>query len=291
VFATDEGYVQHLAVAMQSLLENNIGLEFNIYLINGGLDKKKYALLSQIIQPYNALLINIEIDDFQFESLVQNYHFTKANYYRLLIPEYIKVEKILYLDADIVVNGSIEDLYGIDINDVYLGAVENPGFNRHRELKMNLNSAYFNSGVLLINLKYWNENQLQSRVVDFVSNNSDVIEFVDQCGLNAIVDGCWKKIPLKFNQQSVIFDEEYMKVNNCFNDFDLNIGKESPVIIHYTGSSKPWHLRNKHPYKYLYWKYLRRTPFKRYFSNDFTLFNLAAYFLPIKIKNLIRRVK
>ena len=289
VFATDQKYAQHLGVALYSLLRNNKEIEFDVYIINGGIDNKEFNKLEKIALKFKCKLINIEIDDGALASLVQNHHFTKANYYRLLIPEFIKNDKALYLDADIVINNSIKKLVNINLDGYYVAAVENPGFDRHQDLKMDIDSKYFNSGVMLINVKRWKEKDLQNQVLKFVEKNSTVIKFVDQCGLNAIINGNWKKIPLKFNQQAVIFEvEEFERKFDCYTNTELKEARENPVIIHYTGSSKPWSFQNKHPYKYLYWKYLRMTPYKWTIPEDLTILNILKRIIPNKIKEPLK---
>ena len=111
VFATDKNYIQHLCVALVSLLKNNKDHSFKIHIINSGIPSITYKKIVAITDGFQCELINITIDDSVFEKLITNHHFTKANYYRLLIPNFIQAEKVLYLDADIVVNGSIENLY------------------------------------------------------------------------------------------------------------------------------------------------------------------------------------
>lgn len=291
VFATDENYIQHLSVALVSLFINNDDCKFDIYIICSGMSEENFAKLQSIGDKYQATIKQIVVNDEVFDTLVTNHHFTKANYYRLLIPNFIQEDKVLYLDADIVVNGSIKNLFSIDLEDKYIAAVLNPGFQRHQELKMNLDSEYFNSGVMLINNKLWKMHSITDKVIKFVDDNQSVIQFVDQCGLNAIVNGNWIKIPLKFNQQAVIFEKDFKEKYSCFSDDELNEAKENPVIIHYTGSSKPWHFRNKHPYKHLYWKYLRMTPFKRYIPEDLTVINVIKWMIPKSIKEFIKGLK
>jgi lipopolysaccharide biosynthesis glycosyltransferase len=290
VFATDEGYIQHLAVAIKSLLANNKNLDLDIYIINGGIDKFKYQKLAEMTTEYNCKLINIEIDESLFKRLVVTYYYTKANYYRLLIAQVINVDKALYLDADIVVNDSIKELYATNISDCYLAAVQEPSFNRHEALQMNTTADYFNSGVLLMNLVHWRKNNLQKRVISFISENPNAIKFVDQCGLNAIVNGQWKKLPLKFNQLAAIYnksDKDYFI--NCYSQSELYEAIHKPTIIHYTGFLKPWHLNSDHPFKNLYWDYLKVTPFKRFLPNDFTLINFSKRCTPKIVKKLIKK--
>lgn len=288
VFATDQNYIQHLVVALKSLLENNKEQNFKIYIINGGIEKFIFSKVKRICLDYNAELQSIVIDDLIFKNLVTNHHFTKANYYRLLIPNFIDDEKVLYLDADIVVNSSIKELYNFNFDDKYICAVLNLGFTRHKELKMSLSSEYFNSGVMLINNEKWKKDNISDQVVSFVDNNRENIKFVDQCGLNAIINGRWKKIPLKYNQQAAIFEDNFERKYHNFSSQELNEAKENPIIVHYTGSSKPWHFMNKHPYKKLYWKYLKMTPFKRIIPEDLTIINIIKWLTPDQVKKFIK---
>lgn len=288
VFATDENYVQHLCVAIVSLLKNNRDKHFTIYIINGGISAQILKRVEALTSRFKCELISIPIEDEVFSGLVATNHFTKANYYRLLIPSFIFVDRILYLDADIVVNGSIEDLYNVDIGDCLVGAVENPGFDRHAELGMNKASKYFNSGVMVINLMKWRQEDIAGRVIRFVSDHPAEVMFVDQCGLNSIIDGNWHSMLLKYNQQAVIFESDFPVKYNCFSTKDISTAKEEPIIIHFSGSSKPWHLLNNHPYKSLYWKYLRMTHYRFSLPADLTLLNMGRRMLPGFLKNKLK---
>lgn len=293
VFAADEHYVQHLAVALVSLLENNRDLMFNIYIISGGINPKTYSRLLQSLSEYDSHVTSIEIDDEKFSTLVVNAYFSKANYYRLLIPDLIKEPKVLYLDSDIIVNGSIKALYEYDVSDDYIAAIESPVFSRHDELKMQKESAYFNSGVMLINVERWRTDNIPARVINFIDENRPAIHFVDQCGLNAVIDGKWKKLPPKFNQQLPEILTDSPNNVGCFSIEEIEEAVKTPVIIHFIGSSKPWHFRNWHPHRKLYWKYLKMTPFYPYIPVDFTPLNVIIKFMewavPFPVKQLIKK--
>lgn len=283
VFASDKNYIEHLSVALVSLIINNLSSNFDVYILNSGIPFKIWKKLNNTIANYNVKLINVILNENIFENLIINHHFSKANYYRLLIPELIKLDKVLYLDSDIVINGSIKELYDLNIDDFYVAAVEDPTFDRHNELKMSKNSKYFNSGVMLINNKKWRDDKLSNRVIDFIKDNTEVIRFVDQCGLNGVVDGNWMPIPLKYNQQSIIFEDCFLQLNHSFTVNEIDESIKNPIIVHYTGSSKPWDLRNNHPYKFLYTKYSRQTSFKSRYHIKSALYNI--------LKTLLNKLK
>ncbi|TLU82831.1 MAG: glycosyltransferase family 8 protein [Chlorobium sp.] len=289
VFAIDNNYVQHLSVALVSLLDNNKDLSFRIYIISSGLSDKNIKNIHKISDRYDCEVKNITVSDDLFVTLATAHPFyPKGTYYRLLIPELINEQKVLYLDSDIVVNGSIKALYNQDTGENYVCAIEDPGFDRHVQLKMDPRAVYFNSGMMLINLAKWKRDGIQKKVIDFIENNQEAIWFPDQCGLNAVINGRWKKVPLKYNQQSSIFSKDFEKKFNCFSSEELSQAKERPVIIHYTSGSKPWHYKNRHPYKRRYWDYIKMTPYRHAIYSDLMPLFLLKSMIPADLKKIIK---
>jgi lipopolysaccharide biosynthesis glycosyltransferase len=289
VFTANTNYAAHLAVAMCSLFENNRGAAFDVYLINADMDKASWSGLEAIAERYGHHLIDVTISDQDLEGLVTNYHFRKESYYRLFIAEKLQLSKALFLDADIVVNGSIDDLYSTDIEDCYLAAVIDPGFDRHKDLEMSEESKYFNAGVMLLNLAWCRRDNLKEGVIDLVKRKPWAVPFLEQCGLNSVVNGKWKELHPKFNLQGCFFETEIDTYLALFPGRDLIDAVQSPVIIHYSGSGKPWHFGYKHPFRKLYWKYLRMTPFSRRFSNDFTILKVIKWCIPQGVKKIFKR--
>jgi lipopolysaccharide biosynthesis glycosyltransferase len=291
VFATDRNYIQHLGAALKSLLVNNEDLSLKVYIISSGMSKKDLRNINEIIKGHKCAVHHITVSDELFVRLATAHPFyPKGTYYRLLIPDLIDEEKILYLDSDIIVNGSIKELYDQDPGDYYACAIEDAGFDRHDKLNMDKSSAYFNSGMILINLRKWKETGLQKKVIDFIENNPDKIWFPDQCGLNSIINGRWKKIHLKYNQPSSIFCDDFENRFDCFSRSELVEARTNPVIIHYTGGSKPWHFKNSHPFKPLYWKYLKMTPYRHAIYSDLMPMHLIKSMIPADLKKSIKKV-
>lgn len=286
-FATDERYVPHLSVAIQSMLENGKG-PYLIKVINGGIALNDWEKLEAVVEKYEGSRIDsCFFDDRLLDGIKINHHFNKSNYFRLFIPEFTECDKVLYLDSDIVVESNVDEFFNYDIDDYYVAAVENPGFMDHDRLYMSSSADYFNSGVMLINVKKWKIEKIGRRVVDFVNSEPERIAFVDQCGLNAIINGRWLKIPPKYNQQACIFEKN---INlSCYIESELEEAKKNPVVIHYTGSLKPWHFSNKHPYKKKYWHYRSKTDYRSYLSDDLNLFEFLKFYTPNFIKETIKK--
>lgn len=282
LFAADSGYARHLAAAIYSLLVNNLDLHLKLIVFAGDMPDSDKKNIERVSLMFGVELKFIDLDDDLFEGLKINYHFQKSNYYRLFAGDLIDADACLYLDSDLIVNGSIKELLCVDLENKYLAAVENPGFDKHARLGMRPSSKYFNSGVMLINLNQWRAVGLKERVISFVRSNPDAIEFVDQCGLNAIVDGNWIELDKKYNLQTCMLE-------GAEDDFSAQSG--SPIIVHFTGSSKPWHLRNKHPYKWLYWYYRNMTPYKSFLPDDFGVKEIAKLAVPGSCKPILKRLR
>jgi lipopolysaccharide biosynthesis glycosyltransferase len=273
VFATDGGYLQHLAVALASLLENNSGM--NVYVINNDISSTDWKRLEKLFVGTDSYLIDAKIDDRQIENLITRSYFTKATYYRLFIPDIVKGDRALYLDVDIVINGCIDDLYNTELSNTFLAAVDDLYIQNFYYLEMEHSAKYFNSGVMLINLEYWRAYNVKEKVIEFIRRKPEVISFMDQDGLNSVINGNWLELHPQYNMHTGLLNKE------CAVDLQIKEAIDNPVIIHYTGSSKPWHFRNNHPYKHLYWKYLRKTPYKYFIPDDLNMINIVKWIVPM----------
>ena len=109
---------------------------------------------------------------------------------------------------------------------------------------------------MLLNLDHWRAENVKEKVIELFKRSKEVVRFVDQDGLNSVINGNWLELHPKYNLHTVLLSPEYAWTTPVKEAID------NPVIIHYTGSSKPWHFADNHPYKHLYWKYLRMTPYK-----------------------------
>ena len=279
LFATDQGYIPHLATAIFSLLENNKALKIKIVVFTSKIsfaDQKKLEKISNFFE--SSIKFEI-LDDNLFEGLILNHHFQKSNYYRLFAADLIDEDKCLYLDADLIVTGALDSLLEIELGESFLAAVEDPGFNRHESLGMKQNSKYFNSGVMLINLRKWREENVRIGVIEVVKAKGALIKFVDQCGLNSVVDGSWLELDRTFNFQS------WMVLSGSAKDRDTIPNYK---IVHFTGSSKPWQMQNKHIHKRVYWKYRQKTPYKTIFFDDFNFLTISRCIMPASIKYILK---
>jgi len=245
VTVTNDIYAKHLAVMLKSLLKNKKSINpIKIYVINSNISDSNIALLKKTVKKYGAKIKFKNIDTSLYSGFSTLEYITLETYYRLSIPDLFedRIDKVIYLDSDIILNKDISKLWNIDVSEYYLGAVEDSWVrnSRNSDLGMPENSKYFNAGVLLINLKKWREHDIKNQVIDYINTNPSTIKFCDQDALNAVLHDKWLYLDTKWNYQTY----HYMTNPNSGTD---------PAIIHYTGGGKPWN--SNHPLKKYYYKY------------------------------------
>ncbi len=270
ICATDNNYVQHCVVMLKSLLINNSNVELDIYVLSENLSQENIDILKRTsnskLHKINFLFIRLE--DLKDCPIREGDHVSIATYYRLLAPLLInKIDKALYLDCDIIVCGSISDLYNIDINNYAIAAATDEDYSslsKFERLSYNPQLGYFNAGVLLINMKYWRENNISEKCIDYIKENPEKCLFHDQDAMNKILCKCKKEIDIKYNfQTGFILANEFRKINckNLSDKINDVASKNSYVVIHYTGYNKPWKA-SRHPYRHLYKYYRNFTIYK-----------------------------
>lgn len=180
-------------------------------------------------------------------------YYSNSIYYRIFIPSlFHDYDKALYLDADIVVIDDISKLYFEELGDNLLGAITddvvngNDSFKKYSETVLGIKpTQYFNSGILVMNLKELRKFEIESKFVHLIGTyNFDTIA-PDQDYLNYLCRGKvkyihkgWDKMPME---------------DNDFSDDDLH-------LIHYNMFRKPWHY-SEVPYEDFFWNYAKKSSY------------------------------
>lgn len=299
VLATDNNFVQHCGVAMVSVLSNNQDVTF--YLLTEGLTQENVKLLNKLVHEYNGILnicyVPSDIVKFFPMSKMASTHISIATYYRLfitsLLPE--SVAKAIYLDCDMVIRGSLEELWSIELKDKALGVVYQDRCWSDKEkswerLHIPREKGYFNAGMLLMNLDYLRRDNFQDRAVTFINEHFDSIVSHDQDVLNALYYDNVKAVSSKWNCIGLFL------LSNI-TDFDIpsefdyykEVKSRSyyPVIIHFASKPKPWEYGCFHKYRNEYYKYLSYTPWR----NNKPKFNASKFLNDAIILNIKRWIK
>lgn len=291
VCTIDDNYTQHCAVMLASLFLNNKNNEFVVYVITNGLRKENENKLTKSINKYKAQSHFYTIDESILKNAPITHHISLATYYRILLPEILpdNLNKILFLDSDIVVLGDVLPLWNTEIDNYYIGGCcEFPSVESKIKLGLNPESPYFNAGVMLVNLKKWRDDNISTKGIDIINHQKEKIEFWDQDTLNILFENQWKQLPhcWNVNQKFYVIPYSYEYFN--MSEEEHKTFSNYPTILHYTGSDKPWNYNNNHPKKGEYFKYLSKTPWKKYKPENplkFTMYQKIRFQLS-KVKNL-----
>lgn len=253
-YATDERYVPHVLASLRSVVAHSRGVVARATIL--GLDVPK-RLQARLLARVTGIEVHwIDVDDAFGSALPLSHHLTRATYLRLLMPQLIE-EPFLYLDADTIACADLSPLLNFDISGAIGAAVEAPGSGGHAHLGLSPDIPYMNAGVLLIDPIAWNSERISERALEFAVSFPHQIRWADQCAINAVSLGRLASLPPRFNVQHSFFaDWNDRGITATMFSYEEAIAASlNPTILHYSGSTKPWHLRDTHSLKSAYWKH------------------------------------
>lgn len=257
---SNEKLAPMFGVVMTSVGVNVKSDDVMMYLLHNGLKDKTIKRLHKIADRFHVGLKLLEIDQNILKDCPVNNKIHYADvmmYARLLLPSMLTdLDKVIYLDCDLVVNKDLNDLWDTDVNDVAVAMCPDYQYNNEEILKRLgiQGSNYLNSGVIFMNLDYWRKHNIQNKVLTYIVNNRDKIIYPDQDALNVILNDERIELPIKYNvtPYHLYRNLEYFPENR---HLEITEARESPVIFHYMGPTKPWSLGGDVPGKELFLKY------------------------------------
>ena len=243
VFITDKNYVFPTKVAIKSLIANkNKETKYNVNIIGVELDENDVFLFKNL--ETDNVKINIIQKDNDYGDIGFNHqHVSKAALFKFQIPNiFSNLDKILYLDGDMIIKKDLTELYDIDLGNNYAAVVKDfagQSIEKHN-IKIN-HKDYFNSGMMLLNLKKMREDNMSDKLLE-IKKNETFGHFMDQDTLNV---GFEERIIYLSPTYNLMLANLKYDVNDIVNFYDItkeefeNI-KLNPTIIHLTNKLKPW---------------------------------------------------
>lgn len=281
IYHSSDLFADVTGVSMLSLFENNKKMgHIHVLYIERGISKENKEKLLSIADQYGRELEFMQMPDWS-EKL--NIHLRSSKkgwlgfgYNRLFLTDYLPeyVEKVLYLDSDTLIEQPLDELWDTDLEKYYLAGVDDCLSSKYRALVgLGIEGIYVNSGVLLINVKRWREENVCQKFVDMVVNNNGFFIFNEQSAINSMFCGRIKILPQNYNVNSMVYlynYEELMKLRKpCHYSYtreELLDARKHPVITHYTGNfyvrRRPWFWDSDHPHADTFLKYRAMTPWK-----------------------------
>lgn len=242
---TDDNYIQHCMAMLCSVFVNN-RTSFHVHILTCRLSQKNKEEIQSLCDKYNNMLSVYYVNEEPLEGVQfrKKRPLTKAAYYRLLLSSIIsdEIDKILYLDCDMIVKADISPLFSIDLSNYALAATADfmPTNDQHRQqLGFEIDERAFCSGIMMINLKYWRENQSEKDLLAFAKRPREVVYLHDQDVLNHVFRKKWFRLPPKWNR--IVFNIIPGGSFTGYKKDDILDYLHNPIVIHYANKVKPWY--------------------------------------------------
>jgi lipopolysaccharide biosynthesis glycosyltransferase len=279
-------YVPHASAMLHSMLEQSGGLEVEAHYLHGPeMPADHMRALRNMVTRNGGTLVTHEMSNDRIAGLPEM-EFIPANmWYRIYLPELLPdLDKILYLDADTIAVDSLAELWATELGEHYVAGVTNvfEPWNRGYPQALGLpdQGAYFNSGVLLMNLAIMREHNTTAALRDYaLSAPKDRIAWGDQDALNVVLHDKRLRLHPRWNFMNSV--ATFPEAEELFGADAVREAREDPAIRHFEGPSvnKPWHYLCGREMRELYVGHRRRTPWPKVKREGLTPRNVARLVL------------
>ena len=265
MYLCDDNYAMIMGISLLSLLDNNKDIEtINIFLVTDNVSDFNIKKIDRCVKLYNRNLFIIEKPNIK-ELLgcdVTMHWWIENVFSRVFLgevfKEYQEIKKLIYIDCDTLIVGSLRDLWNLDLeNQIGAGVCEAMGTFQKSAIGMSERENYFNAGMFLIDLAKWRENDIDIKASDFVKRRRGKLEYADESVLNGVLSSNLKRISPKYNltSLSVYFTINELKIyRKSYFNYSENERQEAlddARIIHFTSTYldvRPWMEGCQHPY-------------------------------------------
>lgn len=273
VAATDEAYAMPTAACLRSVLDNTPAPISFMLLV----DEVSTATIDRMRKSVHSPQTTIEFRDiadmladrhFPMQTILSK-EYPRTVWATVLLEDLLPAawDRAIYLDGDTVTLTSLLPLWNTEMRDFALAAVQDDpvwtisseyGVSMWKELHLDPDLLYFNSGVMLIDLDSWRADKVSQRCMKVVRDYRNRIKQLDQEVLNAVLAGRWCPLDKTWNVTSW-----WKYAENRVGKFENIVSNAK--IYHFTGRSKPWTKRGENvPHREAFFKYLDRTEWRHW---------------------------
>ncbi len=244
VLITDSNYMDFTRVAINSAKQTKCpASKYNFHVMTLDVSEADINALKALEE--NNITVSVlpqkEIDLFY----IRDTHVSKTSLLKYYIPKtFPELDKALFIDSDVLVLHDLGEIYNTDIEGKYLAAVKDPSWffeNMHVvDLPLAERGFYFNSGVMLMNLKKFREDNLEKALEDYTNNNYRT--YMDQDALNVVVGNDVSLLPFEANSMNFFFEHIDMQTLGEFYERDWQTYQDvfaPATILHFASSKKP----------------------------------------------------
>lgn len=267
-----------LGMSMASVFENNKDFdEITIYVIENQISEGNKERLRELADTYKRKVIFIPMPDI---NRAENLNLKKVkekwifdSYCRMfldhLLPE--SVERVLYLDGDVLVVDSLKELWNLNLQGRSAAAVIDCFSEEYYRLfKFSANGRYYNSGVILFDLNLWHQQDMAGKIRQYIAENNGYVFFMEQTVFSYLMQGSLLSLPPKYNTYTMMQVLPYRdiyrlrKFSRYYTKEEIDDAVKDPAIVHLTTSfmvvNRAWNEVTNHPMREECRKYISLTP-------------------------------
>jgi lipopolysaccharide biosynthesis glycosyltransferase len=234
-FCCDQFALPGLYLSIYTLLECNPGEPLSLFLIHEGLSKRALKSLQRSVKEVRpSAELNIRTFSTRDLRFAKGFHGNYMVYARMFLADLLpEIDRVIYLDSDLLINRSIDEIWQIELNGCSIGGVsmgdlDKVAVERNFLLEIGLpkTAQYFNSGVLLIDLALWRSKQMTKACLDFLATHPSRC-IGDQTVLNALFSLDFIRIPDQYN---IMVPRDTASYADGL----------PPGVFHFAANPKPW---------------------------------------------------
>lgn len=242
-FITDEKFILPISVAIKSLIDSNCGNHMRIHLFSNQVSESMLNSIKNLETSDIEILIHKveKMDAFPTDTLFSDLPANVSSLVKFYLPELLSdVDLLLYLDGDILIRKDLSEFFNINLNNNVVAAVRDKIADWH--LKQLGIEDYFNSGVMLLNLKLMREENYTQKLIEYRKNG--INKFMDQDAFNVVCSGSIKFIDFKYNTMYSIMENN--SPNEICDLYKNGVEKsyaeliEEAIVLHFSSNKKPW---------------------------------------------------
>ena len=273
MIVTNSAYLRPAYRMLYSLFLNHPKEKMDIYLPYEDITKTELAELAAFVNSFTGKeLYPLYVGDTFKSKVTSRNGIHVETYYRILgiglLAE--NLDRILYLDVDMIIKGSLRGLYETELGNAPFAVCEDiygviNGFHEANKRRLSIppEYSYFNAGVMLYNLKFLRETNAAEQMLDNIYRNYERYEYNDQDVMNEMYydrlvyvgwdeyncPPVWCYINKKRLSEGTLEFADYNVMRELAKD-PVNMMRtyqnvtrqvyDNAKVIHYLGNTKPW---------------------------------------------------
>ncbi len=261
VYACNDNYIEQTTISIVSLLKHNDD-SFRIWIVSDQITEANRQLIIEKTADYPGEIIFLELEEVLKDVDIQRgERHPRTIYAKLFLETIIDADRLLYLDSDTVVCGSLQALWSMDLDNILAAGVQMP-YSAEMKSRMNIQSdaPYLCDGVVLLNLELWRERKIGDKCRAYISRHGGNPPMMSEGTLNYVCQGYIDVLEPIYNLMPQMLFYKAWQIKKLFKaEYDyqekqLEQARKCPLIVHYIKElyNRPWYEPCNHPFKKLY---------------------------------------